>query len=102
MTVSEQSWELRFGTVVPVWGLSLLSGLAIWLLSTPESFLTWISIALAGAILLTFCIQLSIQIKDGFVQRSVASIGGSLLVFVFAAGVFELGQLLGLFAPLGG
>ncbi|MCC6376257.1 MAG: hypothetical protein IT191_04490 [Microbacteriaceae bacterium] len=95
MSIDSQRWELKFGSVIPVWVYSVVAAVIIWFVSPTSEFLTWISLGLAGAFLLTFCIQLSLQIKTGFVQRSMASVGGSLLVFIVASGAHCLLRLIG-------
>ena len=45
-----------------------------------EDFLTWIPVVAAAALLLTFVIQLSLQRKEGLVNRIIASVGGVLVI----------------------
>ncbi len=45
-----------------------------------DRFLTWIPVVAAGALLLTFVIQLSLQRKEGLVSRIIASVGGVLVI----------------------
>lgn len=53
-------------------------------------FLTWIPVVAAAAVLLTFAIQLSLQRKEGLVNRIIASIGGVLVILGVATVVLVL------------
>lgn len=52
--------------------------------------LTWLPIAFAAVVIVTFLIQLGIQRKEGFVQRVTLSIGGAVVVLAAATGIFAL------------
>lgn len=84
---SSQPWELQVGTVVPVWVLCIIASVAIGVASPPDQYLTWLPIALAAAVLVTFSIQLSTLTKEGFVNRVMASLGGAVLVLGLATAV---------------
>jgi hypothetical protein len=90
VTTTEQQWELRVGTVVPVWALCLVAAIVIGVASPADQYLTWLPIALAAAVLVTFCIQLSTLTKEGFVHRVMASIGGAVLVTGVATAVLSI------------
>ena len=45
---------------------------------------------LAGAVIVTFFIQLAIQRKEGFVVRAMASVTGAIVVLAIASAVFAL------------
>lgn len=89
-TPSDQQWELQVGTVLPVWVLCLVAAITIGIASPAEQYLTWLPIALAAAVLVTFCIQLSTLTKEGFVNRVMASIGGAVLVIGLATAVLSI------------
>ena len=55
-----------------------------------DAFLNWIPVAAAGVVLLTFVVQLSLQRKEGLVNRIIASIGGSIAVLAVATVVLIL------------
>ena len=55
-----------------------------------DAFLTWIPVVAAGLVLLTFVVQLSLQRKEGLVNRIIASIGGSIAVLAVATVVLIL------------
>jgi len=69
----------RSRSVPPVW-LAALAGAALVVAFAGEQFLTWIPVVAAAAVLLTFVIQLSLQRKEGLVNRIIASIGGVLVI----------------------
>ena len=77
-------------TVLPVWMLALAAALIIGFASPSAVRLTWVSVALAAIVILTFAIQLFLQRKDGFVVRAMVSIGVSILILAAATGVFAL------------
>ena len=82
------SWQIA--SVLPVWAAALIAAVIIGLVSVADERVTWIAIALAGAIIATFAIQLGIQRKDGFVVRAMASIGGAIILLAIATGIFAL------------
>ena len=84
-TEPPMTWQLK--TVVPVWLLTVIAAVLIGLLSPVGQFLTWLPIALAAAVLLTFCLQLATLRKEGFVNRVMASLGGSVVILGIATAV---------------
>ncbi|MGV8876872.1 MAG: hypothetical protein ACOH1K_05120 [Rhodoglobus sp.] len=78
-----QKWS-----VVAVWLLSLIGVIVIGVTADAEMRVTWLAIALAGAVVLTFVIQIAIQRKDGFVARATASMVGALAVVAIATAIF--------------
>ena len=89
---------LKLASVIPVWVVTVIGAVLVGTLVTGDAshespfadgggHLDWLSIVFAGAIILTFAIQLAIQLKEGFVSRVVASIVGSLLILVIATAV---------------
>ena len=76
--------------MIPIWALSLVAAVVIGLTTGPGEHLTWISVALAGAVIVTFAIQLALQVKEGFVVRAMVSIGGAIVILAIATGVFAL------------
>jgi hypothetical protein len=65
--------------VPPVW-LAALAGAALVVAFAGDRFLTWIPVVAAASVLLTFVIQLSLQRKEGLVNRMIASMGGVLVI----------------------
>jgi hypothetical protein len=69
----------RSRSVPPVWIAALLGAVLVAVFAGDE-FLTWIPVVAAAALLLTFVIQLSLQRKEGLVDRIIASVGGILVI----------------------
>lgn len=90
MTTEDHSKELKAGTVLPVWAVVAVAAVVIGVASPAAQYFTWLSVALAAAIILTFAVQLSTLTKIGFVDRVMASAGGSVLILGIATGVLAL------------
>ena len=60
--------------------LAALAGAVLVGVFAGERFLTWIPVVAAAVLLLTFVIQISLQRKEGLVDRIVASVGGTLVI----------------------
>lgn len=82
--------KLSFYTVTPVWFLVALASAFILFLAPLGEHLLWLSVALAASTILTFCIQLGLDRKEGLVNRVMASLGGSLVVLAVATGISVL------------
>jgi hypothetical protein len=76
---------LKIASVVPVWILVAVATVIVAVVSAGYEFFTWLPIVLAGAIVLTFCVQLTLRRKEGFNGRLNLSVGGSFLIVVVAA-----------------
>ncbi len=76
-------------SVPPVWLVALAGGVAVGVFAGAQ-FLTWIPVVAAAAVLLTFVIQLSLQRKEGLVNRIIASVGGVLVILAIATGLLIL------------
>ena len=69
----------RFATALPSWAIALIG--AVWAAFTDGSM--WpgvISVALGASIVVSFVIQLSLQRKEGLVNRLAFTTSGSLLI----------------------
>ena len=73
----------------PVWVATLVGAVLVGVFAG-NAFPTWIPVVAAGAVLLTFVIQLSLQRKEGLVNRMIASVGGSLAILAVATVVLIL------------
>ena len=60
--------------------LAALAGAILVGVFAGGDFLTWIPVVAAAVLLLTFVIQLSLQRKEGLVNRIIASVGGVLVI----------------------
>lgn len=94
MTIADHSKELKAGTVLPVWVLTVLAAVIIGVASPRDEYFVWLSVALSAAVVVTFAVQLSTLTKDGFVDRVMASIGGAVLILGVATGVLVLLRLM--------
>lgn len=72
-----------------MWLAALAGGVAVGMFAGAQ-FLTWIPVVAAGAVLLTFAIQLSLQRKEGLVNRIIASVGGGLVILTITTVVLIL------------
>ena len=81
------SWRSR--SVPPVWIAALVGAILVGLFAG-EAFLTWIPVVATVSVLLTFVIQLSLQRKEGLVNRIIASIGGVLVILTATTAVLIL------------
>ena len=70
--------------------IAALVGAVIVGVFAPAQFLTWIPVVAAAAVLLTFVIQLSLQRKEGLVNRIIASVGGVLVILAVTTVVLVL------------
>lgn len=77
-------------TVIPVWAVVAVGALLVGVLSPRSDYLQWLPILMAGALLLSFCLQLAIVQKDGLVDRVVLSAAGSILILALATLVLGL------------
>lgn len=82
------SWQWL--SIITVWVIVIAGVVIVGVLSPPDDYYTWLPIVLAGAIIVTFCIQLAIQRKEGFVARVMASLGVSVIILAIATGIFAL------------
>ncbi len=82
--------KLSLYSVTPVWVLVALAAILTLVLVPLEQHLLWFSLTLAVSALLTFCVQLGLDRKEGLVSRVMASLGGSLVLLGLATGVSAL------------
>lgn len=73
-----------------MWVLSLTGAIIIGAVAAPHMRITWLAITLAGAVVLTFVIQIAIQRKERFVARATASMVGALAIVAAATAIFAL------------
>jgi hypothetical protein len=75
---------LLLKSVVPVWLLAVVGAILVGLLVAPRDYLVYLPVVLGVATLLTFCIQLGIRRKEGFVNRATASTAGVFVILAVA------------------
>lgn len=90
MTIDQPRRQLAFRSVIPVWALMVVGSILVGFLVPPANYLEWLSIVMAGGILITFSIQLAAVQKEGLVNRVMASLGGSLVILAIASGILAL------------
>lgn len=83
------SVSARSRSVPPVW-LAAALGAVLVAVFAGELFLTWIPVVAAASVLLTFVIQISLQRKEGLVNRIIASVGGVLVILAATTVVLVL------------
>lgn len=83
---------MKFASVLPVWILVVLASVTVAIVSPGFEFFTWLPIVLAGAIVLTFCVQLALRRKEGFNARLNLSAGGSFIIVLVAALILWLAR----------
>lgn len=82
--------KLSIYSTAPVWVLVALGGALVLGLSPAAEHFLWLSVTLAAGIILTFCIQLGLDRKEGLVNRVMASLGGSIVILAIATGISAL------------
>jgi heme/copper-type cytochrome/quinol oxidase subunit 4 len=73
-------------TILPVWLTALALAIAVGVLAG-DAFITWMPLALAAVLLLTFAIQLALSRKEELVTRMIFSVGGALVILIVATAV---------------
>jgi hypothetical protein len=74
---------------MPVWLATLVAAIVVGI-TAGDDYLTWLPVVLAGALLLTFAIQLVLSRKEQLVTRMIFSIGGALVILVAATVVLAV------------
>lgn len=72
-------------TALPVWVVVTAAAVAVALLVPREQWWGILPAIAAGAMLLTFAIQVSLQSKDGLVTRMLVTVTGVFLVLAAAS-----------------
>lgn len=74
-------------TALPVW-LAVVAGVVVLLvLVEADDRAASLAVIAAGAVLLTFLIQVSLQTKEGLVHRMLVSVTGIILLVALASGL---------------
>lgn len=72
-------------TAIPVWVAVVAGVIALVWLGRPEVWLPSVPVIGAGALLLTFLVQVSLQSKDGLVKRMLVSVTGVVVILAIAS-----------------
>jgi len=75
-------------TAIPVWGAVVVGLVVLVALGGPQVWQQTVPVVGAGALLLTFLVQVSLQSKDGLVKRMLVSVTG--VVIILAAASFAM------------
>ncbi len=75
-----------------MWVVALVAAVLVALTTQGRDFYTCLPIAMAGIIILTFFVQLSLQRKEGFFGRLALSTGGALVILAVTTLVLELAR----------
>ncbi|MEY2848765.1 MAG: hypothetical protein RI885_1430 [Actinomycetota bacterium] len=78
-------------TIAPIWVFALVGAIVIGLAVPRQDWLQALPIVMVLAVLATFCVQLAVAEKVGFVDRVMASLAGSIVIL--AAATLVLGLL---------
>jgi 4-hydroxybenzoate polyprenyltransferase len=81
---------LRWTSVVCVWAAAVVAAVLIGVFASAHAYLGWLGIAMAGAVLVSMCLQLATQEKRCFVVRMGASLAGSFVILAIATLVLAL------------
>ena len=81
---------MRWTTIVSVWVVTLAAAVLVGVFAGEKGYLGWLGIAMAGSILITMCVQLATQEKQGFVIRMGTTVAGSFAILALATGVLVL------------
>ena len=76
---------LKLASIVPVWILVALATVLVASTTVGFELFVWLPIVLGASIILTFCIQLSLQRKEGFNGRLNLSAAGALVIVAVGA-----------------
>src|SRR5690554_2240212 len=85
-----------WASIVTVWVLVALAAVATVVFAASGERLQWFPIILGAATILSFCLQLALDSKVGFVNRLTTSVAGAVVLLALATG------LVALLGPLGG
>lgn len=83
------TWQIA--SIVPVWLLAAAGSVIVGTFAPEAKHLDALPPLFAVCIVATFCIQLVIQRKEGFVNRVMASIAGAVVILGIATAVLLLG-----------
>lgn len=77
-------------SVLPIWFFTLLSAILVGFYSVSSSYLVYFPAILGSAIVITFAVQLAMKQAQGFLDRVVASVVGSVVILIAATVVLSL------------
>jgi len=83
-------WSARLSVLV-AWAAAIAGAVLVLAFASAGQHMVWFPMVLAVTVLLSFSLQLSLDSKEGLVNRLMASIGGAVVVLAAATGVLLLG-----------
>lgn len=94
MVASELAPRRTIGGVIAVWVVAAVAGIAIGVF-VPEIWrAAWVAVALGGAVILAFTIQLAYGRSQQFIERVAASSLGALVILGVISAGFGLAALI--------
>ncbi|MBU4465744.1 MAG: hypothetical protein KKH75_07850 [Actinobacteria bacterium] len=94
MSVPELAPRRTIGGVVSIWAVAAVAGIIVGLFVPAGWRAEWLTLALAGCLVLSFAVQLWYGRSQGFIQRVAASTLGALLVLGVISVGFGIAALL--------
>jgi hypothetical protein len=88
VSIDQPARTLAIRSVLPVWVLVAAGAIIVGFFAPHGQALAWLPIVLAGGVLITFCLQLATEEKNGLVNRVVTSLAGSIIILMIATVVF--------------
>jgi len=80
MSVPDLAPRSGIGSVVVVWVVAAVVGLAVAIFAPAQWRAAWMPVGMGGCLILAFAIQLAHGHAQGFIQRVAASVLGALVV----------------------
>lgn len=96
MALPELAPRRTIGGIVAIWVVAALAGVAIGIFVPAQWRAAWLTLTLAGCLVLSFGVQLWYGRSQGFIQRVAMSTVGALLVL----GVISVGFGLASIVPV--
>lgn len=93
MTTPELIPRRTITGVVAVWIIAAVAGVGIGVFVPSDWRSEWLTLALAGSVILAFGVQLYFGVSQRFLQRVAASVLGALLVLGVISAGFGLASL---------
>lgn len=72
-------------TALPVWLAVVVAAVAVALLVPVSGWWGLLPVIGAGAVIMTFVIQVSLQSKDGLVMRMLVTVSGAMMLLLLAS-----------------
>jgi hypothetical protein len=90
VTVAPLTPVAHWTSIVVVWVLTAVGAVLVGVFTNSTDYLGWLGVVMAASILVSACVQLATQQKDGFVMRLGACATGSFALLAVTTGVLAL------------